>query len=116
MNIEGHKKPQGLKPKPCCICQELFQPFTRKQKTCGKPKCRRQYENEKSKEYYHRKKEEQKDIHRYLTPDKPRRFHVDYLFVKGEWFWNAVGDNGCKLSNGPFETIEMARKDYESAI
>ena len=116
MNKQKHSRAKGLEPKPCCICKELFQPFNSLQKTCGKEACPKVYDNEKAKESYHQRKEEERKIHKYLSPDKPRRFQVEFYTIEEKWYWKAIGDNGSKLSNGPFCTIEKAKKDYESAI
>lgn len=109
-------KAKGLKPKACKICKELFQPWTSRQKVCEKPECRRIYGNQKQLEKYHRLKKEKKKIKTLPFIDYKREFSVDFVKRDDKWYWKAVGDNESRLENGPFDTINDARKDYHEAI
>lgn len=48
--------------------------------------------------------------------DYKRVFSVDFVKKGDKWYWKAVGDNESRLENGPFDTINDARKDYHEAI
>lgn len=112
-----HARAKGLKPKKCVICKKIFQPFTCRQQQCGDPKCAKEYLNLKARQQYYKAKKEKKKIKRVLSEDIVRKFYV-FFFINpdGTWYWEATGDNGCKLTNGNFNSLREARKDYQEAI
>ena len=106
-------------PRPCVICSDIFHPLTCQQVTCGKPDCKKAYQLLKSKEHYYktrRLKKKSKYISDFVEPDKPRTFTLNLYMKESKWYWKAIADNGSCLENGPFETMALARKDYNKAI
>ena len=104
-----------LQPRICEICQETFQPYTCRQKICGKKECEREYEIIKAREAYYRNKEKEQERKGVLDPEIRRNFSVEYTRESDKWYWKAVADNGSVLENGPFQSRQEAKKDFLEA-
>lgn len=105
---------KNLEPRPCEICQELFQPYTCRQRICGKPECKKEYDIQQSQIFYNKLREREKDRED-LRPELRRQFKVFYTKDKNKWYWRAIGDNGSVLENGPFSTRKEAKQDFQEA-
>lgn len=113
MRTKGRAK--NLAPRNCEICQEIFQPYTCRQKICGKKECQREYDIIQARKFYYKAKEREKDRNNYINEDLHRVFTVTYRKQGEKWFWKAVADNGSVLENGPFETRKQAKEDFQDA-
>lgn len=104
--------------KICVICKKEFTPLILKQQTCGKKECRYAYQLEKQKQkYWKNRTRKNKPIDKeWIDSDLVRKFSVTFFIINKKWYWEAIGDNGSKLSNGPFDSIREAKEDYEGAI
>lgn len=69
-----NKKPK-LKPKPCPICGELFQPKTRQGRICGKKECKKEL---KRRDNAKRAK---------IDYSKGKVFTLDMSKPESEWTW-----------------------------
>lgn len=113
MRKKGRAK--NLAPRECEICKDIFQPYTCRQKICGKKECQREYDIVQARKFYYKVKEREKDRNAPVLPELRRKFEVCYIKKDQNWYWKATGDNGSILENGPFCTRQEAKEDFQLA-